>query len=383
MAKKFFVLSLFACLCVFSTAKAAEFIAAPKGQPNITLGASETHKNLYAAGGSVNVNSATLGDLYVAGGTINADGPVEQDSSIAGGTVTTSGTIGGDLRIGGGNITVNSAVGGDVLVGGGNITISDKSNVGGDLVIGGGNVVVDAPVKGNVKIGGGNIIINSKIDGTVDVQSTQKLTFGPKAEISGKINHKGVSQASVDPQAKISPINYTQIQGGHAAKNRARGLLTVAFLIKLVAWIIAAWLLLRFWRYGYSRVEEGVRKHPWENLAIGLASIIIIPIVVGILFITFIGYYLAFVILVMFALLVLLALLAGALILGSLIVRWLSRTSVTIPDWQIVLIGVVAWFILSLIPIVGWLINFVLFIMGFGALVRLVWENAHIKRQAT
>src|SRR3989344_7437034 len=181
------------------TTFAAEFAAPTKdGDPNVTISASETHKNLYVVGANVTANGKIEGDLYAAGGMVSVIGDVADDLNVGGGSLSISGQVGGDARIAGGNITISSPIGGDLLVAGGNISITEKSSIGGDLVIGGGNIILDAPVKGGIIAGAGNITINSKVEGDVRIYSSGSrgknqgiVVFGPKAEVMGKITHKG------------------------------------------------------------------------------------------------------------------------------------------------------------------------------------------------
>lgn len=376
MAKK--ILGLFAVFCVlsFSVAQAAEFIAPSQDEGNVTVGVAETHRNLYVAGANVTVNGSTLGDLFAAGGTVTVDGSVEQDLVAAGGTLISNSAVGGDARIAGGNVTVNGTIGGDLLAAGGNLTFSERSSVAGDAVIAGGNVTVNTPIRGNARVAGGNITINSRIEGTLTVNSSQRLVFGPRAEVPGRIVYKGPSEASVDPAARISPIEFTRVEMDQRAENTLRALFTIAFLTKLLAWMIAGWVLLRLWRAAFSRMEDSIRANPWGNLGMGLVTLIVVPIAAILLFLVLVGYYVALVGLAAYVLMILLASVIAALVLGSLIVRWLTKkTPGNVPDWQIIVIGVVVWHLVGLVPFVGAIAKFILFLMAFGALARMVRES--------
>jgi hypothetical protein len=157
--------------------------------------------------------------------------------------------VGGDARVAGGNITISSPIGGDLLIAGGNISLTEKSSVSGDLVIGGGNVILNAPVMGRLKAGVGNLTINSKIEGDVEIYSSGRgkgegnVVFGPKAEVLGKIFHKGSKQAVIQEGAKVSAIDFT-LHTGRKAMAALAGFLTAAVLIKLIAWLWV-WLVWR------------------------------------------------------------------------------------------------------------------------------------------
>lgn len=353
-----------------STALAAEVKTGTKANPNVLIGVSETHKNLYTVGGNVTVNGDTKGDLTAAGGLVTIDGNVEKDLLLAGGTLNVSGTIGDNARIAGGNITVTGPVKGDLVIAGGNIVIAGSASVDGDLLVAGGNISIDAPVKGNVKIVGGNVTINRKIDGNVEVKTSQSLIFGPNADIAGTINHTGKTKAEVQEGAKISNINFTQLQAQAGAKKALAGIFTIAFLLQILAWMAAAWLLMHFKKSWVTEVSNRVQSQPWSNLGWGLVYLVAIPLTVILLLFTLVGYYAAFMVGAAYVMLLLAAKIFAAITVGFVIVKLLNKPNDGIPMWQPVVIGTVAWAVLGLIPFVGWVVLAVVFLQTFGALAK-------------
>jgi hypothetical protein len=390
--RKFQIVLLFALIlswCAASTAGAAEIIKPSKQEPNITVSSSETHKNLYVAGANVTVNGKTKGDLVAAGGMVSVIGDVEQEVMVAGGTVFLSGKIGSHARVAGGNITISGPIGGDLILGGGNVSVTEKSGIGGDLVAGVGNLTLDAPVKGNIKLAGGNVTINSKVDGSVEVfvgnsrNNRGTLIFGPQAEVLGKIVYKGPNKAIVKEGAKVGKIDYTPLAaGGRGVGKMLLALLTVGFLVKLIAWIIAGLLLARFKRSWLNKVYENLQAKPFASLGWGLTGLIMIPAVAILLFVTVVGYYLGFILGISFALLLVVANLVAALVLGNLVMTYLTRSKLNGFNWQAVVIGVVLYALLAFIPLFGWLIDFLLFLFALGAVLVTFKSHWHPDVQA-
>ncbi|MDD4902042.1 MAG: hypothetical protein PHE24_02795 [Patescibacteria group bacterium] len=358
---------------IAGSAMAADFATATGKDGNVLVGAAETHKNLYAVGGNVTVNGITTGDLTAAGGFVTVSGDVEKDLLLAGGTLNLSGTIGDNAKIAGGNIFITGPVKGDLAIAGGNINLTGKSSVDGDLLIAGGSITIDAPVKGNVKIAGGNVIINGKIDGSLDVKSGS-LTFGSGADVAGNINYSGKAKAEVNSGAKVGNINFTEWQPQVPTKKSMAGFLTFAFLIKILAWMVAAWLLMHFKKSWVMKVSDSVQSKPWSNLGWGLVYLIAIPLAIILLFATLIGFYAALIVGAIFAVLLLVAHIFAALIAGFLIVKLFNKTKIDIPVWQPIVIGVLAYMIVSLIPFLGWIATAIIFLMTFGALVKSAGE---------
>lgn len=359
---------------------AAEFVVPESEQnPNLNIGSTQTRKDLYTVANTLTVTGQTQGDLVAAGGMVTVDGSVEQDLILAGGNVYINGNVGDDARIGGGNVNINSRIGGDLLVGGGNITIGDRAEIMGDLIVGGGNVIVNAPVRGMVRIGGGTVTMNSRVEGDIRAVISESLVFGAAASVGGKVSYKSPKEAIMQPGANVPNLEYTpyQKQGSRA---KMAGIFTAAFLIKLAAWFLAAWLLYSYRKSRFEKLANEVKSKPIESLGLGLLALIAWPLALVILLITAVGYYISIVGALAYVLLLMVNSILAATFMGYWLLHRLSKQEDTYPIWQIVLVGVVLWHMLSLIPFVGWIINFAVFLMIFGAVVKSLYTN--IKKPA-
>lgn len=363
-----------AAIALAPVALAAEFKSAGKEDGNVSLPGGETHHNLYTAGGNVSVNSVITGDLVAAGGMVSVDGSVEDDAMVAGGTLYLNGSIGGNARVAGGNVTVASPIAGDLVIAGGNVTLSEKASIGGDLVIGGGNVIVNAPVRGSVRASGGNITINSRVEREVKVTATQKMTFGPRAEVLGAVSYRAPREAVIDQAARLSAVEFNQLEKRDFGRHFA-AILTIGFLIKLLAWIIAGLLLMKIRKQAVHAIVESVEKTPWRNLGYGLVSFIIIPIVLLLVFVTVVGYYAGIIASLWYVLMLVVANLVSSIVAGALILRWLNRPGESAPAWQVVVIGVVALSVVKFIPILGWIVCGILLLMVLGAIMGMAKEK--------
>jgi hypothetical protein len=269
----------------------------------------------------------------------------------------------------GGNINLSTSVGGDLVIAGGNITLSDKASVGGDLVIAGGNVIVNAPIVGNIKFVGGDLTVNSQVGGNIDANISQRLTFGPGAVVTGKTSYKSPKAAIVDKNAKLGAIIFTPRQGGE--RTGIKAVLTAALLIKLLAWILATWLLLHLRKNFVKESQAIMQQKPWESLGIGLLGLIGWPIVTVLVLLTAVGYYVAVILAIFYVLLLLFSALMAAIFLGSLSWHYLSKGQ-EVANWQVAVLGVILWQLLSFIPVLGWLVCAVVYLMVMGSLVKLL-----------
>jgi hypothetical protein len=367
---------------VTQPAWAAEFLApGPDNNGNVTVPSTETHRNLYVAGGNVTISSNTDGDLYAAGGNVVVEGAVEQDLAVGGGNVTISSQVGGDVRLGAGTATITAPVAGDILAGAGTLTLSEKATVGGDVIVGGGDIVINAPVAGSLRIGGGNVTINSKVGGKVWIEAGEQLTFGPQADIAGEINYTGRKQAVIENGAKVSTVNFTEMPGQkHNYGRSLAGILTLKFLIKALAMIVAGLVIVKLFRNRSNLITSNIYKQPWKNLGLGILAAIIVPIVTILLFITFIGYYLALILLLWYVLILLCACLFGAIFLGAWLIKLLTKKPELVIDWQAVVIGCVIYSLLAFIPIVGWVLMMLLGLMAIGSFMQVAKHQINVEK---
>ncbi|MBL8030587.1 MAG: hypothetical protein JNN11_05060 [Candidatus Doudnabacteria bacterium] len=366
------ILAIVALLLVTTSVQAAELMAPQsEKEANLNISASEVHKNLYVAAPNLSVNGKTEGDLTAAGGTVTLEGQVEDDLILAGGNLFVNGPIGGNARIAGGNINVSSRVAGDLVVAGGNVILSERAIVEGDLVVVGGSVVINAPIKGSVRFVGGELTLNSKVDRDVNIRATSRVVVDSKAEVVGKLSYKSPVEVVVKDGASLNEVVYTPMA---KKDNRAKlaGFFTATLVIKLLAWMLAAWLLLVLRRTKLENVLATVKSQPWESLGFGFLALIGWPIAVLVVALTIVGYYVALVLGLAYVAALLIASLMSAIFVGNLAMGYLAKGEKHVPSWQIAVLGVLLWQLLSLIPIVGWVVKAAVFVMVLGALFKYI-----------
>jgi hypothetical protein len=371
MQKKFFVAVILAVLVALPLVfvSAADYL--PKNKDDggsVVISGQDAFHNLYVGGGTVVVNKEITGDLFTGGGSINVAAPIGQDLFAVGGVVTVTKPVEDDARIAGGHVTINAPVSGDLLMAGGTISISEEATVGGDIWAAGGMISLNSDVAGNAKLAGGEIFINSKIEGTLEVNSEDKLTFGPQSVVLGSIVHYSPHEAIIQDGARVSEIDFKRTE--KTKKGLPFAGLSIILLIKILAVFIAGLVALKlFGRTSRELVSSTYAKF-WSNLGIGLVGTIVTPILAILLMITFVGVYVGVVLLLGFILTVLVAGLYGVMLIGATIEKWIRKTETAQVSWLTVLWGVLVGGILLLIPFVGCLIITVFYLASFGAVLR-------------
>lgn len=359
---------------IAGSVQAADFMAPKENdeEGRISTNREDTYENFYVVGGDITVNSKTNGDLYAAGGWVSVENAVEQDIVAAGGTVVISEPVNGDVRVAGGKVTINAPVKGDVLAGAGTLVITDKGSVGGELRAAGGVVEVNGPVVGGAYLMGEKVRVNSKIDGEVKITSAEEMTFGPKAEVAS-VSYLGKKAAVVENGGIVNTINFTELEQHNRDKGKRTGFLGFllgGFIIKFFAVLIAGLIALRLFRGQLQTLTANMLAKPWHNLAVGFITSIVVPVAMIIALVVIVGYYVAMMTFVLYILFMMVAGLLASIFLGAWLVKVLTKKSGLVLDWQAVVIGIVVLMLLRFIPVVGWLICAIVFLMAFGALVN-------------
>ncbi|MCC2630413.1 MAG: hypothetical protein K0S38_222 [Candidatus Paceibacter sp.] len=320
--------------------------------------------DLYVAGGTVSVDGAVQGDAVLAGGTITLTGSTTQSVLAAGGNLSLRGTVGDDIRAAGGNVSVGGVVTHDVVLAGGQVIVESGTTVGGDAVLAGGSVTMAGQVAGKALLTGGDIIISGTVNGPVDVQAGS-LTISKTAIIRGSLTYHSPNPATIENGSQIAgPINYTPI-----AKPSPASHLVPAFVKFLTLFVSALLLGLVLKRLSFLVVSHA-RMQFWWSLLRGCILLIVTPFVVVILLVTVIGIPLGVIVLLLYIAMIMLAYLMTPIIAGALLNKWVFKQPEYDVTWQTILIGTAAVVILSYIPFIGWLANFILLLMVLGSFTR-------------
>ena len=330
--------------------------------------------DLYMAGGNVTVNGSVRGDLVVAGGSLLLNGPVSADVVSAGGNVTILGDVGDDVRVGGGNIVVQGRVSGDVLAGGGQVNLAGPS-IGGDVALGGGSIRIDAPVAGSVKIGGGDVYINAPVGGDLNIQA-EKITLGPKAIIEGDFAYSSSKEATLEEGAIVrGETTYTQLKAvDDIGKIGFIALLSLGLVTKFFMALVGAFALMLIFRRFSETLVQTAAARPFFEIGRGFIFLVITPIASIILLFTVIGMPLGFLGLTAFVGTMIFVSVAAPIVVGSLVHRWIFKPADYVVSWKTILLGAAVYVLLGLIPIIGWIVAFGVFLLTLGAALNIKWR---------
>lgn len=336
-------------------------------------------QNLYLVGGTVNVSNNVKGDALLAGGTIVVSGDVEKDLFAVGGNMSMIGGTTEDLRVAGGNITIGRKISGEAMIAGGQIIITSATEIKGDSYMAGGTVNFSGSEAGNLVLAGGQIRIDGTINGNLTIKRAEKVTFGSQAVLNGKVEYSAPTEAVVESGAKLAntpvfhkiELNRTSQAGATKGIFAALGVIA---LLKILASLAAAYIIWYFFKkYSASAIENGNQKF-WKMLLRGFAILVLMPIASIILLFTVIGWVPAVVMIVGYIGFLILATPISIIVASSLLKK-LFKKDHTHLTWYQIIFGLVALRIVAMIPVVGWLACFAIYLVSLGIVATSVKER--------
>ena len=365
-------------LAVFTTAglalpvwAAPNFMAGEKDQ-TVTVNA-QLSDDTYIGASAAIVNADIDGDLIIGANTAQLNGKVGGDLWVGAGTVTVNDRITGDVRAGAGEVAINTTVDDDVIVGTGKLTMSDQAVIRGDLIVGSGHATVNGRVYGDVRIAGGAVTIKANIGGNVEVKTDNSLTILPGTKIGGELSYWA-------PQENPEFTQYAKKVTYHSISKRSSAPLlgammwmipavSISFLLwKLICVLLLGAVLIYLMPKLLPRVAVLIKKDYWQAFWQGLIFIIGVPILMLILAMTLIGIHLTLAIGLIYGLVMIGGYASVAMLIGS----WLIKKSDKTPGRQLgtFIAGSILFGLVGIIPVIGWLVCFILMVIGVGGFWR-------------
>ena len=426
-------LAMFVLVALFSLTFASPALAFDgRSGDKIVIAADEViNDDLYVSAEEFTLDGTVKGDLVVFGAYIFINGTVEGDLIAAGNTIVIDGTVKDDARIAGAALQLGekASIGGDLISAGASLEAQNGSAVGQDVVFAGGQSLLAGSIERNLWVGTGALELSGEIGGDVQAEVGEMQEGSPSPSMY--IGDVKVSTPSVQPgltvteSAKIGgDFTYTQSKDIKFPSDAIEGKVTrkeptvdtqsvptpptagevaatwVFDLLRKIATLAIFGLLLVWLVPGFLKgLGDKLQSQPIPSFGWGIVAyaafffaillIVIVMIVGGIIFgvislggvtgtIIWVGLLSIFAMIVGFALFtgfgaqILVAWLGGKWILG--------RFNPTLAEHKVwpLLLGVVIVGLLVKLPLVGWLIGFLIMFFGLGALW--LWGRERMKK---
>ena len=393
---------------------------------NVTIEAGEVvEDDLYVGANTFVLNGTIKGDLIVASAETVINGTVEGDLLAVGQLIVINGTITDDARVGAMAIELGegAAIGDDLIAAGYSLHGKSGSLVSQDLVFAGFQALLAGDVNEDVWVGVNSLQVNGRIGGNITAEVGEEesappvnpyqfmpdapampvvpsgLTVDDAAEIGGDFNyrsHKSFSipasavEGDVDfSQETVSVDNVSEPSTGQAVWRHVRRFITLALIGALLVWQAPNFV---------TRLSEQLSEKPVPSLGWGalvyfaVPVLIIVLIVAAILLALFFGLLqfgnlssavifvslavgFAFMVVFVLVLLYLTKIIVGYFV-GHQILQRLSPTLADTPYWPL-LLGLLLIVAVIAIPWLGGLVNWIIALVGVGAL-WLMWRSGKV-----
>lgn len=357
-----------ALLVVASPARAAETAASeiviiPEGD-TVT-------GDLYATGARVVVEGTVEGDLVgFAAEEIVISGEVTGSVLAIAPSSTVSGEVGGSMRFSGNRLTVTGSVGRDLVGAAVRVELGPESAIDGDVLFWAVSMQSTGSIGANLEGTQRTLELSGAIGGDVDV-TVNRLTIAGPLEVTGDLGYRSPSEAEGLDQATVGGVVAHKTPLPPNIRIRALGILT-RFLV--VLGLTAAALLVGWGWPGRTEFAGGMaRTRVWGSLGRGVL-IVVSPLIVAGIAALIAGLAPASASLPLLAIFApLIVALAGMVLVLSLVagVPAVLALGRAVPGerglYGSILLGSVVAGALWLLPLVGWIVPFLVLTIGLGA----------------
>lgn len=352
-----------------NSALAADFRVSKNGTE--TIKSDESVKNLYVAGNTINSDANVVGDLVAAGSDITVKGSVSGSAVIFGSNVTINSNISNNVKTAGATLDIDGVIGGDLFAAGSSINIAGSSKIAGDLAAAGNTLTIDGTINGNAWLAGNDVTINGKITGNVVAKDVTNLHLGDKASIGGNLTYYSKNNADISSKAVVTG-NLAKNAPSYNSNNSWVGSGSTGgsvFVMTLFSFILLLAIIYLFPKSTKKFAQESLSDKFWSKMGTGFVLLIVTPIAAILMMLTFIGIPLGFATFAIYFGVIGLAKILSTITAGVLILSWLSKDKDRL-DWLTALVGALVMAVLVVIPYIGWILPFGLFLIAVGQL----WE---------
>jgi cytoskeletal protein CcmA (bactofilin family) len=339
---------------------------------NVTIGSGEVvNGDLYLTATNITIDGTVNGDVFGLGQTVNINGTINGGITLAAQTITVNGKVFAGARIAGQTITIGGSIGRDLIAAASDLNINANAVVNGDLILVCSAFNMSGHIAGNIRGSADSFTISGKIDKNVDV-TVNTLQINSTANIGGNLSYTSKNKAAVQSGAIINGTTNQIIPSQEGIENFVfAGIVgSIAFKIfsYLAIFIIGIVLIFTILRR-LKLLALTIQRQPGPCLGWGALIFFITPLAAFIVMLTVIGIPLGLLSMAVWGILVYLSQIPVALIIGWLI---LSRNRDIRSHALLVgalALGLFILYLLTCIPIVGWIIWLFIFFFGLGSLV--------------
>ena len=320
---------------------------------------------LFASGSNIDIAGTVNGDVFCAGQTITISGTVRGDVFCAGQTINVSGKVEGSVRLAGQAVTLGGTIGGSATVASQTLSLEKNSFVQRDLVGGAQTASLNGTISRDVAIGATNVTINGQVGRNVQGE-VEALTVGSTGQVGGDVSYTSNTGAIVNPGGTIAgTVTRTPLKQQPKSSSFALFELTFfSFIYTFVTLLILALALVLFVPSTLHEAASATLRSPGRIVLTGLVGVIVIPILIFGLLISFIGLPLGILVLLLWLVILIISGPFAGYTLGRVILKTEKN------PFFIMLLGSSLLLVSYFIPIIGFLTALAAYLFGTGMILN-------------
>jgi cytoskeletal protein CcmA (bactofilin family) len=358
---RYLLIFLLFCSGLFSDEQ-GNFIVLPEGQVH--------QGDFFASGNSVEISGTVKGNVYAFGSQVIVDGTIEGDVIAAAGVVAIAGEVKGSVRVAGGEVDLAGKIGRNVTILAGSLEISSPANIEGNITAMAGNLDMEGSIQGKATFFSSQL----RISGFIGKELTAyvgHMRLTSRAKVDGNIEYNSDAEALVDEGAEIkgsvkrSPSGIGDFFGDKVKKRLALSSRILGTLMNFIFSFVLGCILIKLFPNKYSGCLEVLRRRPGKTFMVGVLVALLLPLVCLLLFITILG--------VPFAIALIALNILGFYSAKIVTILWLAegmapKLRIRPGSLWLLFIGLIAYFLIKEIPLIGKLTALAVMLLGLGAI---------------
>ena len=317
---------------------------------------------------SIDVAGTVKGDLIVIGDVVIISGNVEGNVIAGARRVEVTGTVGGSLLGVAHTVIISGRVGRNAIAAGDSMNVSRSGEIGGNTIIAGREAVIDGKTQRDL------LTAAAIMDLRGEVGRNASLAVG-QATVAGSSRVGGDLTARVGKEENVRVSEGAVITGQknirvNVPKQRPSPYLTVSFYVWQAVRVLGLFITgLVVFRMIPSLMQSGTASgSDWLKAGgVGFMTLVAVPVASIILAVTFIGFPIALITLILYLIACYLAKIVVAEFVGRSVMKNSGAVSL--------LVGLLLVILAVNLPWIGTLINFLLILLGLGAIALSVYKN--------
>jgi len=336
--------------------------------------------DLYVLGKTVTISGTTTGDVFTLGSYVEYKGTSTSDILMLGGNVSLDGTVAGDVRVASGKVTISGHITEDVVVFGGTVLLGKDATIDGDLFVIGDYVVLEGTINGQAQIKARLIEVQGRVEKDFKVTAREAVSFTKDAVVEGNLTYSAPREAFISDTTDVrGMVTFTQSNAVTNEKN-----INVIGLVFVIVLTIVAGVVFVVFFSAQARTMVDISLREGSGMRMCKAALLLIawPLVSLLLIITFVGVIPGIISLLFFGVSVFVAIAFTPVLAGVFLARWAKREQNEIkPLWTS--LGAIGITLVAYMPILGWIVRFLFFLLAFHATFFMFIENVWIKRKVS